>query len=348
MSSRHVFLVCLADTVTYGGFITYTTHLARAFQTIGAAPHIVRIRTQTSQKEYADGYPVYNMPLTKLLHYAKQGHRIHIVYAYWKKQEHVLQELLKVGASITLHDPTEYSLELLECIEQYGAKIVSIRKTNEELLQKKYGLQSKFILHPYRCHCDLQHIDNGIRTTGACSTSRIDFDKHTELIIRANMRLLQKKVKPISIYGAINRLYDFHKLRAVLPDWREQFYQGTFPKITGAVFNILRKYQVNVDMSAIKQDGGGTQYTFLEAIDAGCLLILNSAWITGIKGATFIDRKNCLTAGTAEELVSSLQWIRVHPKEVKNMILTSRKILQNHAPKQIAIQYSKYLFEKGK
>jgi hypothetical protein len=34
-------------------------------------------------------------------------------------------------------------------------------------------------------------------------------------------------------------------------------------------------------MSTISGDGGGTQYTFLEAIDAGTALMLNEGWVTG-------------------------------------------------------------------
>ena len=34
-------------------------------------------------------------------------------------------------------------------------------------------------------------------------------------------------------------------------------------------------------MSTISGDGGGTQYTFLEAADAGTGLLLNADWLTG-------------------------------------------------------------------
>ena len=44
-------------------------------------------------------------------------------------------------------------------------------------------------------------------------------------------------------------------------------------------------------MSIIKGDGGGTQYTFLEAIYHKCALILHHEWVS--KGNTFIKDKNC-------------------------------------------------------
>ena len=43
-----------------------------------------------------------------------------------------------------------------------------------------------------------------------------------------------------------------------------------------------------VDMSIIKGDGGGTQYTFLEAIYHDCALILHKEWVEA--GDTFKDK----------------------------------------------------------
>ncbi len=51
-------------------------------------------------------------------------------------------------------------------------------------------------------------------------------------------------------------------------------------------------------MSIIKQDGGGTQYTFLEAIYHKCALILHHEWVS--KGDTFIKDQNCYVVGNHE------------------------------------------------
>ena len=45
-----------------------------------------------------------------------------------------------------------------------------------------------------------------------------------------------------------------------------------------------------IDMSIIKGDGGGTQYTFLEAIYHDCILVLHLDWIN--KGELFISGVN--------------------------------------------------------
>ena len=43
--------------------------------------------------------------------------------------------------------------------------------------------------------------------------------------------------------------------------------------------SILKDAKYMIDMSIIKGDGGGTQYTFLEAIHHNCILILHNEWI---------------------------------------------------------------------
>jgi hypothetical protein len=58
-------------------------------------------------------------------------------------------------------------------------------------------------------------------------------------------------------------------------------------------------------MSSIAQDGGGTQYTFLEAIDAGCVLILNSKW-TNNPNSIWQHNHNCLVVSNSDELAQIL------------------------------------------
>ena len=72
----------------------------------------------------------------------------------------------------------------------------------------------------------------------------------------------------------------FHKLKDL--DFHEYWkgkYDKTFP-MTYKDKDILTDCKFVVDMSIIKDDGGGTQYTFLEAIYNDCILILHNDWIT--------------------------------------------------------------------
>ena len=82
-----------------------------------------------------------------------------------------------------------------------------------------------------------------------------------------------------------------------------------------------------IDMSIIKQDGGGTQYTFLEAIYEDCILILHNEWIS--KGSLFKSGVNCLGVSNEEELASILN--NDIDEDLTNLILkNSKKILKDH------------------
>jgi hypothetical protein len=81
-----------------------------------------------------------------------------------------------------------------------------------------------------------------------------------------------------------------------------------------------------VDMSSIKGDGGGTQYTFLEAIYMGCVLVLNSKW-TNVEYSIF-NNNNSIIVDDAETLVSTLE----NSKKIENKyklqgIIDNSKIL---------------------
>jgi len=54
-------------------------------------------------------------------------------------------------------------------------------------------------------------------------------------------------------------------------------------------------------MSVIKHDGGGTQYTFLEAIYQECALVINRRWVEGFE-TPFQEGRNCFLVADGEEL----------------------------------------------
>ena len=79
----------------------------------------------------------------------------------------------------------------------------------------------------------------------------------------------------ISLFGAENRLYVHHKLKELNI---QEYWKGKFPKNLSPVYedkSILKDAKYMIDMSIIKGDGGGTQYTFLAAIYHDCALILH-------------------------------------------------------------------------
>lgn len=195
------------------------------------------------------------------------------------------------GTHLVIHDPTELTTQLLPHLSRF--KIITIRPLVQTLLRERHNISSTLLLHPF-------HLDSypSAEKTKAVSISRIDFDKHTHIILKAN----QLMDNPIALYGAVNRLYVFHQLRSL---GFNDHYRGTFAKTKEALKKILADAKYVVDMSLIKNDGGGSQYTFLEAIAAGCVLVLHRGWLR--PGGEFVEGYNCLAAASPEELKAVLE-----------------------------------------
>ena len=98
---------------------------------------------------------------------------------------------------------------------------------------------------------------------------------------------------------------------------------------------ILEDAKYVVDMSVIKNDGGGSQYTFLEAMYEKCALVINKKWVDSSK-TEFVDNKNCFVVADEEELVSLLN----KDPNTSSVVRGANQLLQPHIsvdwPKQLA------------
>ena len=83
-------------------------------------------------------------------------------------------------------------------------------------------------------------------------------------------------------------------------------------------------------MSIIKGDGGGTQYTFLEAIYHDCALILHKEWVD--QGDLFKNGYNCYVVGYTDNIGKEISdIINSQLDEKYEMIIENAKsILINH------------------
>lgn len=220
---------------------------------------------------------------------------------------------------IVIHDPTEVKPKSSEILLQNlpRFKIYTIRKNVQTYLKNTFDLESKFKPHPFFPY--IKNINNDVKDM-VVSVSRIDFDKHIDILLFANEHLENK----IQIYGSKNDLYVFHHLKNKL-NMELDNYHGSFEKSFDELNKILGNAKYVVDMSSINNDGGGTQYTYLEAIYENAVLILNTNWITPTD-CVFKDNFNCLTITTSEDLVDVLK------KEIdlEKINCNAQKLLKYH------------------
>lgn len=325
------FLLYLAKPI-YGGWVSFTSHLSRKenipLYKVGARtekkkrPYGYSVEYQNIHLEYLDELMIHG--LTPIITAIDKN--------YYYVLEHIAQKITQyphMYAYIVLHDPTEFSkgtkkqlLEILKSMKK-NIKIITIRKTVHDMLLS-FGMDSQFIIHPYvlssNNHKSIEH------RQGAVSISRIDYDKNIDIIVKANTTM--NSINKIVLYGDPNERYIYQKLVEYdsfkKTDPTSQ-YRGNFPKSTNALHDILESRLFVVDMSSIYGDGGGTQYTFLEAIDAGCILILNHKWVDSHTNCIWKHAYNCLVVANSDELSHII--MNPYQFDLKRIYENSRQIL---------------------
>lgn len=307
---------------TYGGWVSFTSHLA-----LKTNSKIYKVGKRTEKRknnaprlrEYGYGTHYQNYHINDIISLPN------IIITAIDKNFYKYISQFPDNTCIVIHDPTEIkgkkAKELLDNLHRF--RIITIRKTIHTLLKTKYNLSNIFLHHPFYSFPKQLTIP---KTNKGISISRIDFDKYTHDIINANNKLPEEK--RIEIYGKKNDLYVYHciKNKLNLDKEFERDYKGSFRKSFTELNKLLADKKFVVDLSAIKNDGGGSQYTFLEAIYSDCILILNSAWTKGVK-SVFKHNINCILVNNSDELAHFMLNENV---DIKAILMNSKKLLAPH------------------
>lgn len=335
--SKLPFILVDAGDCKYGGWLSFTTHLASMLSGDPrcAGPMIVRLgkRNDAAGKEYADDWTCTRAKPELIASWHKHGSAKVIITATNKANAQTVASLARQGIPLVVHDPNDagWALDALHnCPRPNAPLLVVIRQGMKQWAQGHGYPQERvlFLPHPYvRVKGKRSAVQPKIN---AITLSRLDWDKHVEDVVATNAALLEagRGEYAVSIWGAENRLYTHHKLDDVSKHWRS-LYMGPFGKHYGAAVGLARTANWVVDCSRIKQDGGGTQYTHLEAWDAEAGLIVHRGWLQ--KGGELQEGVNCMAYETASELAWQLQ--QLPPDRVIKGGLT---YLAAHSPTMLA------------
>jgi hypothetical protein len=318
-------LLYLAKPV-YGGWVTFTAHLSHKYK---IPIYKICTRNETSKRDYGYECQYQNIDVGKVIQLKN------ILITAIDKHYYEYLHLFPENTKIIIHDPTECKPNkknpnpLVQTTDKNSNillnhfKVITIRESVQEYLMNQFSVKSLFMPHPFFSYKIPKIEGLGYKCV---SIARIDFDKHTDILLKAN-QLLENKSDHIYLFGAENRLYVHHKLKELNI---EEYWKGKFPKNLSPTFNdcsILKDAKYMIDMSIIKGDGGGTQYTFLEAIHQDTVLILHSDWID--KGTLFKSGVNCIGVSTAEELAEFIK-NDLSSSKYSEILMNSKKILENH------------------
>lgn len=263
----------------YGGWITFTCHLSLKQNW---PVYKIRSNTEKTSREFGYGVRSRNLSLADAITQPRP-----LITAIDKTHYSYLSSFPE-GTLIVIHDPTELQDQLLPHLRRF--RVITIRQSVKDLLERKYDIPSTFILHPFYEYPKTPSENK----EGAIVMSRIDFDKNIDIVLTSNI--------PVDIYGFANRIYVHHKLKHLNFDEK---YKGQFKKSFEEVDRLLKDKQYAIDLSTIKDDGGGSQYSFLEAMYHGCCLVLHKKWLE--KQSVFVDGLNCLAVETPEQLKEAVQ-----------------------------------------
>ena len=315
--TSNISLIYMAKPV-YGGWVSFTSHLSLKHNL-----NLYKIgnKTEKNQRDYGYGVKYRNMSID-------EGKNLQtILITAIDKNYYKYLDYFPDGTIIVIHDPTEVKGKscqpVLDNLSRF--KVITIRETVKHFLKEKYNIDSLFLPHPF-----YEYPISDTKKQEAVSISRIDYDKHTELILKANELLKNKNRNSIKIYGAKNDLYVYRVLRDLNIDSMSDKdplsnYKGRFSKSFDDINKILSPAKYMVDMSAIKNDGGGSQYTFLEAIYQNCCLILSDKWISGLK-TVYKHNYNCIIVRDEKKLAKIL----IENKDVSNIVKNAKQLLKSH------------------
>ena len=185
----------------------------------------------------------------------------------WVHEEAVWHRLdkRKEGVYWVFHDPTEF--KTMPHTRAFDPMLcVVLRQAN-----LRHQPMATLLPQPYApSYADTSVL---LRYRHAVSTARVDAMKQSHLLVEANRRISDEK--KILLSGSPNRMYVYGK-KVKYP---ELLNLHSRPPGFGSGAALCRTAEYSVDMTRIVGDGGGLQYTTLEAIDAGAVPVVWNEWL---------------------------------------------------------------------
>lgn len=326
-----------------GGSTTFTAQLVLALRAAGADPVIFRVVEKGSYGkrrqfgkydgvEYEKIDPgtartmVRNMPTV-------MGSPANSKYMPFEPD--IITNLMKLGMRAVIHDPNEFT-EYNHLTK--GAKLptrpICIRPT-----MQRFYKDALWIPHPYSRVAPEKFADVK-RTKVALSIARVASVKRPKMLLDAN-RLLPKKLR-IELRGSEYRMYTYQLAQKYSDVFQQAKQQSLhFPMTFEASVRIAHEAALNFDMTWFPDDGGGTQYAQMEAMDAGTVNVMHSDWWRLGKGE-MVPGKHVLTVSSVVDII---KMVRNCPKPDMITDLHAEithngyELLKRHSPKRIGKMY---------
>jgi len=293
-----------------GGVLALGIHLAKSLTVLDVDCRIIKIGKRGLKS--ASGIPIFSVPEEEFVNYLIPGRSVVVnmadLYLYtpsrsrWAK---VNEQIFFSDIPIVIHDAKCFTLDHRGHTMPDCKYIVCRKAVYNYMDQAEYN--ATLVPYPYYS-VDCQIPDIGRRPRNAICHSRIAPEKGIEIILQANEALLDDK--KVLLIGGRNMMFVNFRLRKSYPDWEKSWreidglYDYPLHYNSAMLQKLLTETDYSVDLTYLPLSGSSVQYTFLEAMSAGCHLILNQDWIQGI--GDMIPGWNCTTISSPTELAQTL------------------------------------------
>lgn len=239
------------------------------------------------------------------------------------KDADTIPKLMGAGAILRVASTQEFKqfphvekLRQLKDSKKPSPRIIVIRKS---LLQ--YFKNAVYLPHPFTPFgLDTKKFSDRQR---ACTIAMVATNKHPRLICEAN-ESLPKRLR-VKFLGKETTPWIGMALKKKFPSYESpEGFKGSKEAVAAA-----SKYQLAVDLSVYPNEGGGTQFCFLEAIDAGAINVLHREW-SDAKG-DMVEGTNCLAVASVDELKNLLR-NGVSAKVASSLHQGGLRLLREHSP----------------
>jgi hypothetical protein len=332
-----------------GGTTTFTAHLFEALKAAGADPIILRVDEKSGggkRRTFGkyDGVEYMKIDPKEARDFVKNaptimGSPANSKYMPWEPD--IILNLMKLGMRTVIHDPNEFTIyDHLGKAAKLPSEPVCIRPTMQRFYPKAI-----FIPHPYMsqspgCFSDVK------RGSIAGSTARIASVKRPKLLLEAN-RLVEER-RRIQLRGAEYRMFTYNLQKKYGDVFKQCGGTFQFPMTFQAPVRVAAEFKMNFDMTWFPDDGGGTQYAQMEAMNAGTVNVMHEDWWRleemdkKMPKGEMRPGKHVLTVAGVPDIVKLLKK-PPSPDQVIEINENCKALLKKHAPAVIGKRYMEIL-----
>jgi len=323
-----------------GGTSTFTAHLFKAFEAAGHEPVILRVKPRGEPPERLRNFAQYegvkyrNITFSEARTIVKDMPTVMGSPANSKylTPPDMIMRLMADGMRTVIHDPNEFTIyDHLGKVTKLATRPICIRPTIRHFYK-----DAVWIPHPYMRAGPFPEIR---RRNEAISIARIASVKRPRIVLEAN-RMLEPQYR-VKLLGAEFRMYT-KQLEAKYGDVFQQSGKTfQYPMTFDAPVRLAAAATVNVDMTWFPDDGGGTQYAQMEAMDAGCVNIMHYDWFR-YNGELRKWRHVIPVNGPSElafNVSAILNGLPLRRSSIGEIVHHGYRLLREHDPKLVGQMY---------